>query len=378
MKIFLCDNRLGGLLGFRGDVINHLLKQGYAVTLVAPDVCTEWDKIGKEDIKDVNIKYVNMRPNSLNPIWDILLFLQYFTLYRKEKPDVVINYTIKPNIYSSFAADLNNCNTICMVAGLGYMFKGNSILKRFGRWLYKKGLSKAIKVFTLNQENHKILIEQKIVNSEKLILLHGGEGVNLSKYKYSNSDFSSKITFLMISRILYDKGYREFVEAAKTIKREYKDFISFELLGPTAYDSPMGVSKEEFEKDMNSDTVKYLGVTDNVPLYLGRTNVVMVLPSYYPEGLSRSLMEACAMGRPVIASNIPGCKETVEDGKNGYLIEPRSSESLVKKIEEFLKLDETKKREMGRQSRNIAEKKFDVNHVISEYDKIINECKNKN
>ncbi len=377
MKIFLCDNRLGGLLGFRGDVINHLLKQGYAVTLVAPDVCTEWDKIGKEDIKDVNIKYVNMRPNSLNPIWDILLFLQYFTLFRKEKPDVVINYTIKPNIYSSFAADLNNCNTICMVAGLGYMFKGNSILKRLGRWLYKKGLSKAIKVFTLNQENHRILIEQKIVNSEKLILLHGGEGVNLSKYKYTNSDFSSKTTFLMISRILYDKGYSEFVEAAKTIKQEYKDFVSFELLGPTAYDSPMGVSKEEFEKDMNSDAVKYLGVTDNVPLYLGRTNVVMVLPSY-SEGLSRSLMEACAMGRPVIASNIPGCKETVEDGKNGYLIEPRSSESLVKKIEEFLKLDETKKREMGRQSRNIAEKKFDVNHVISEYDKIINECKNRN
>ena len=264
-----------------------------------------------------------------------------------------------------------------MVAGLGYMFKGNSILKRFGRWLYKKGLSKAIKVFTLNQENHKILIEQKIVNSEKLILLHGGEGVNLSKYKYTNSDFSSKTTFLMISRILYDKGYSEFVEAAKTIKQEYKDFVSFELLGPTAYDSPMGVRKEEFEKDMNSDTVKYLGVTDNVPLYLGRTNVVMVLPSY-SEGLSRSLMEACAMGRPVIASNIPGCKETVEDGKNGYLIEPRSSESLVKKIEEFLKLDETKKREMGRQSRIIAEKKFDVNHVISEYDKIINECKNKN
>ena len=138
----------------------------------------------------------------------------------------------------------------------------------------------------------------------------------------------------------------------------------------------MGVSKEEFEKDMNSDTVKYLGVTDNVPLYLGRTNVVMVLPSYYPEGLSRSLMEACAMGRPVIASNIPGCKETVEDGKNGYLIEPSSSESLVKKIEEFLKLDETKKREMGRQSRIIAEKKFDVNYVISEYDTIINGCKN--
>ena len=378
MKIFLCDNRLGGLLGFRGDVINHLLKQGYAVTLVAPDVCTEWDKIGKEDIKDVNIKYVNMRPNSLNPIWDILLFLQYFTLFRKEKPDVVINYTIKPNIYSSFAADLNNCNTICMVAGLGYMFKGNNILKRFGRWLYKKGLSKAIKVFTLNQENHKILIQQKIVNSEKLILLHGGEGVNLSKYKYTNSDFSAKTTFLMISRILYDKGYSEYVEAAKTIKQKYKDVVSFELLGPTAYDSPMGVSKEEFEKDMNSDAVKYLGVTDNVPLYLGRTNVVMVLPSYYPEGLSRSLMEACAMGRPVIASNIPGCKETVEDGKNGYLIEPRSSESLVKKIEEFLKLDETKKREMGRQSRNIAEKKFDVNHVISEYDKIINECKNRN
>lgn len=370
MKIFLCDNRLGGLVGFRGDVINHFIQKGHKVTLVAPSAKTDWDKVGNQNMNDVNIKNVSMHPNSLNPVWDMILFLQYFSLFRKERPDIVINYTIKPNIYSSFAASLNNCKIICMVAGLGYMFKGNSILKIFGRWLYKKGLRKAKKVFTLNQKNHQILIQQKIVEPEKLILLHGGEGINLSKYKFTNSDFSSKTTFLMISRILYDKGYSEFVEAAKIIKRKYKDSVTFELLGPTAYDSPMGVSKEEFEKDINSDIVKYLGVTDNVPSYLGRADVVMVLPSYH-EGLSRSLMEACAMGRPVIASNIPGCMETVEDGKNGYLIEPKSSDSLVNKIEEFLKLDETKKREMGKQSRNIAELKFDVNDVIKEYDNII-------
>ena len=370
MKIILCDNRLGGLIGFRGDVINHLIKKGHEVTLVAPSAKTDWDKVGNQNMNDVNIKNVSMHPNSLNPVWDMILFLQYFSLFRKERPDIVINYTIKPNIYSSFAASLNNCKIICMVAGLGYMFKGNSILKKIGRWLYKKGLSNAKNVFTLNQKNYQILIQQKIVEPKKLILLSGGEGINLSKYKFTNSDFSSKTTFLMISRILYDKGYSEFVEAAKIIKRKYKDSVSFELLGPTAYDSPMGVSKEEFEKDINSDIVKYLGVTNNVPSYLGRADVVMVLPSYH-EGLSRSLMEACAMGRPVIASNIPGCKETVEDGKNGYLIEPKSSDSLVNKIEEFLKLDETKKREMGIQSRNIAELKFDVNDVIKEYDNII-------
>ena len=161
MKIFLCDNRLGGLIGFRGDVINHLRKKGHEVTLVAPSAKTDWDKVGNQNMNDVNIKNVSMHPNSLNPVWDMILFLQYFSLFRKERPDIVINYTIKPNIYSSFAASLNNCKIICMVAGLGYMFKGNSILKIFGRWLYKKGLRKAKKVFTLNQKNHQILIQVK-------------------------------------------------------------------------------------------------------------------------------------------------------------------------------------------------------------------------
>ena len=375
MKIVLCDNRLGGLLGFRGDVINHLIKQGHKVTLVAPPAKTDWDNIGRDNIIDVNIKYINMQPNGLNPISDMLLFFQYFSLFRKEKPDLVINYTIKPNIYSSIAANMNNCKTICMVAGLGYMFNGNSILKRIGRWLYKMGLGKSINVFTLNKENYHTLIQQKIVEPEKLILLQGGEGVNLLKYKFTNSDFSSRTTFLMISRILYDKGYKEFVEAAKTIKQKYKDAVSFELLGPLAYDSPMGVKKEEFETDINSGYFTYLGVTRNVSSFLGRKDIVMVLPSYYHEGLNRSLMEACAMGRPIIASNISGCKETVKEGEDVSLVEPKFSESLVNKIEAFLKLEEAKKREMGIESRKIAEMQFDVKFVIDEYEKIITKCK---
>lgn len=370
MKIFLCDNRLGGLLGFRGDVIIHLIQQGHAVTLIAPDAITDWDNIGKEYIKDVHIKHVKMHPSSLNPIFDFLLFIQYFNLFRKERPDIVINYTIKPNIYSTIAANLNNCKTICMVAGLGYMFKGNNIIKRIGRWLYKTGLQKSVKVLTLNQKNYQVLIQQKIVAPEKLILLRGGEGVNLLRYKLTNSDFSSRTTFLMISRVLYDKGYSEFVEAAKIIKQKYKDSVSFELLGPTAYDSPMGVEKKVFEANNNSGVIKYLGVTDDVTIYLGRKDVVMVLPSYH-EGLSRSLMEACAMGRPVIASNISGCKETIIDGSNGYLVEPKSIDSLVEKIEKFILLNEEDKRKMGIFSRKLAVERFDVQDVIKEYDSII-------
>ena len=174
----------------------------------------------------------------------------------------------------------------------------------------------------------------------------------------------------MVSRILYDKGYSEYLDAARIIKRKYPD-VHFELLGPLDYDSPMGVPKDVFERDQKEGIVKYLGVVPAVNDIVSKENVVMVVPSKYGEGLNRSLMEACAIGRPIITTDIHGCRETVEDGANGYLVGKGDVQSLVSAIERFIQLSEQQKRAMARRSHEIAEDRFDIKKVIKIYDELL-------
>lgn len=376
MKILMCDNRLGGLLGFRADVIRHFVSEGHEVCLVAPDAVSEWDKIGLscELSKKVRHIVVKMQPSGLNPIADLSLFFQYLRIFRRERPDIVFNYTIKPNIYSSLAASLVKCRVVCMLAGLGYMFSGDGFVKKLGRFLYKLGLIKAEKIFVLNQNNYDRLVDLHMVPKKKLILLSCGEGVNTDVYRFSPTDYSEGVVFLMVSRLLLDKGYHEFVETARKIsfdKRFSKMNVSFEILGPTAYDSPMGVKIEQFESDVSSGLFRYLGVTDNVQSIIGRKNVVVVLPSKYGEGQNRSLMEACAMGRPVITTDIPGCKELVSSGKNGYIVPQADVDALVHAIEDFVMLPEKEKRMMGIEGRRFAENHLNVGYVIDHYESIL-------
>lgn len=369
MKIFFCDNRLGGLLGFRTDVIRHFADQGHEVCLVVPPAVTDWDKIGFGESRGVRIIYVKMQPSGMNPVSDARLFLQYLRIYRRERPDIVFNYTIKPNVYSSIAARMCGCRVVCMLAGLGYMFDGDNTLKRLGRWIYKCGLDKAEHVLVLNKMNYNKLRETGMVSDDRLLLLAGGEGVNLCRYARSEACFDG-VTFLMVSRILYDKGYMEFIEAAKIVKTKYPD-VRFQLLGPLAYDSPMGVEKEKFEKDMADNVVEYLGVSDDVPSIMGKEDVVVVLPSKYREGLNRSLMEACAIGRPIITTDIPGCAETVCNGKNGFVIPPASANDLAEAMIRFIRLPEAEKRDMASCSHEMAEKYFNVDDVVDVYEHII-------
>lgn len=370
MKIFFCDNRLGGLLGFRIDIIRHFAEQGHEVCLIVPPVQTDWDKVGEHLPTNVRIIEIDMQASGKNPLNDIRLFLQYWKVFRKERPNIVFNYTIKPNIYSSIAAKMCGSRVVCMLAGLGYMFDGNSLLKSFGLTLYKYGLSKADKVFVLNQMNYDKMISTRMVSADRLLLLEGGEGVNLKKYVHSPTDYSKGITFLMVSRILYDKGYSEFLSAARIIRRKYPD-VSFNLLGPMAYDSPMGVTKEVFEKDIKEGIFKYLGVVPVVNDIVGRENTVIVLPSKYGEGLNRSLMEACAIGRPIITTDIPGCKETVEDAKNGFLIPKADSTALADAMERFINLSEQEKRSMATYSHKLAVERFDIKKVIQVYESVL-------
>ena len=370
MKIFFCDNRLGGLLGFRIDIIRHLAEAGHDVCLLVPPATNSWDKVGEQVPEGVRIIEARMQPSGTNPVCDLRLFADYLRIYRRERPDVVFNYTIKPNIYSSIAAKMCGSRVFCMLAGLGYMFEGKGFLKAFGLRLYKYGLSKADRIMVLNQMNYDLMLEYKMTSAEKLLLMKGGEGVNLQRYAYKPADYSRGTTFLMVSRILYDKGYSEYLDAARIVKKKHPD-ANFELLGPLAYDSPMGVPQDVFERDRQEGIVRYLGVAPVVDDIVSREDVVMVVPSKYGEGLNRSLMEACAIGRPIITTDIPGCRETVEDGANGYLVAKGEVQSLVSAMEHFIELGEQEKRAMAQRSHEIAVERFDIEKVIRIYDELL-------
>ncbi|MBR4677164.1 MAG: glycosyltransferase [Bacteroidales bacterium] len=178
--------------------------------------------------------------------------------------------------------------------------------------------------------------------------------------------------FLMVARVLYDKGYQEYVDAAAIVKQKYPN-VGIELLGATDFSSPMGVPKSVLEKDIADGKITYLGVTNDVPSYLRRENVVVVIVSSYREGLNRALMEACAMGKPIITTDIPGCKETVDEGVNGFLVPVKNASALANAMIKYIELSDNEKEKMKQASHQKAIKQFDVKYVLEQYDKIIDE-----
>lgn len=366
-KIIFSDNTLWGLINFRGKVIKHYVSKGYKVIVIAPQ--NEVSELQTEIPDYVTYIPVNMDRNKTNPIADIKYFIKIYNIYKKEKPDYVFHYTIKPNIYGSIAARLNHIKSASMMAGLGYAFKNNNLISFVGRTLYKIGLSCTNSLFLLNKDNMNEIIRRKLCDKKKIILLKGGEGLNLNDFPYMNNE-SDIITFLFIGRVLYEKGYNEFIECAKEIREEHPN-VSFEILGTIDPNYPNSVSKEKIEEDESKGYIKYIGFTKDILSILKRKGIVVMLPSYYGEGLNRSLMEACATGKPIITTTNPGCIETVENGINGYLVAPKNKDALVKAAKRYLKLSNGEKNAMSKASRKIAENKFDINNVILEYDKLV-------
>ncbi len=364
MKILFCDVSLNGQLNFRGDVIKYYASKGHEIILVSPqDQEYSWPTS--------NVKYINVKFNrsSKNPLHDLVYLIKLCRIYRREKPDYIFHYSIKPNIYGTFAAFINGIPSTVMLAGLGYVFYKKNLVCRAARRLYKFALRFSQYVLVLNYSNKEYLLRSAMVSQDKLIHLIGGEGVDLNRFSPSaNKSPEGKIVFLMISRLLYEKGYSEFVQAAKNIKEKYTS-VEFQLLGAIDAVFPNHVSEKIVRKDHEHGIVNYLGFTfDVVPIIHSASCVV--LPSYYNEGLSRSLMEAIAMGKPVITTDISGCRETVEDAKNGFIVPPRNTIALKDAFEKFINLSESEREEMGKYSRIKAEREFDIKHVIDVYRKI--------
>lgn len=364
-KILFCDNVLWGLVNFRGSVIRHFVQQGDEVVLVAPQ---DDESIMKVDIPE-GVRYIPVRLNrcSRNPFTDLIYCAHLYRIYRKEHPDYIFHYTIKPNVYGSIAARLAGINCTGMVAGLGYGLLGDGMLSRLLAVMYRYAFKYVSSIFVLNKFNYQYLLDHKFCTSAQLRLFKGGEGVDLNAYPYVREESGSPVVFLMVGRVLYDKGYREYVQAAKIVKQQYPD-VRCQLLGMLDETYPAHVDEEELKRDVEEGTIEYLASTNDVMQYLGRSGVVVVLPSYF-EGLSRSLMEACAVGRPIIATDIPGCRETVDEGKNGFLVKVKDSSSLAEGMLRYLSLSDAEKQAFSRHSRKKAEETFDVRQVIKEYEK---------
>lgn len=353
------------LLNFRGVVIEQLVADGHELVLLVPYMTENSNVAVPYGAKVIEVE---MTPTSTSPIHDLKLLRQYIRVYKQERPDYIFHYTIKPNIYGGMAAQWLGIPHTSMVAGLGYSFSSNGVKNKIARMLYRIGLRKADHVLVLNADNQKVLLEKKVAKSSQLLLLEGGEGVDLERFAMTDNH-SDYVHFLMVARMLYDKGYSETVEAARIVKAKYPH-VDVWMLGSLDEESPMGVPHEVIEKDQKEGVIEYLGFTSEPQKIMGKQGVLLLLSSYH-EGLNRSLMEACALGKPIITSDIPGCRETVDAGKNGYLVPKKDSKALAEAMEKYILLSDAEKAAMGRASREYAERRFDIKKVIGVYEEIL-------
>lgn len=364
-KILFINNKLGGLIQFRLDVMKHLEGQGYEVEAVVP-----LSEKGLVDTKGIRVEYLPFNRTTTNPLSDLLFFYRLIKIFKKERPQYVFLYTIKPNIYGSIAAKLCGIPSTMMMAGLGYTFTNNKLASRIARLLYRIALKFSDYLLLLNEENVKTIMRLGMCKKEKIIHLKGGEGVNLEKYiNYDNE--SGIIKFLFVGRLLKEKGVFDFVEAAREVKKHYHD-VEFQIAGRLDKDFPGSLSQKEMDELEKTDTINYLGHIDMVEK-LKEPGMVIAIPSYYSEGLNRSLMEGCAAGKPIITTNQPGCRETVIDGKNGFLVPINAPHLLAEAMIRYISLTPYEKRQMSRESRLLAESQFDVKEVLKVYDDIISD-----
>ena len=359
-KIVLSSNTSWSIYNFRLGLVKKLL-ENYEVIIVAPK-----DKYSQKLI-DLGCGYYDIYIDNkgTNPINDLKTFWQYYRLYKKIKPDLIFHYTIKSNIYGTIAAKLNNILSIAITTGLGYAFINNNLISKIVKFLYKFSFKFANQVWFLNQDDYEVFINQNLISKEKGYILPS-EGINTEEFKPMNIEKKDNIfRFLLIARILWDKGIGEYVKAAKIIKQKYQN-VEFLLLGAVGVDNPTVISKEQIDKWVGEGIVKYLGVTDNVKSEIAKADCV-VLPSYYREGIPRVLLEAAAMEKPIITTDNVGCRDVVDDGVNGLLCKPRDYRDLVDKMEKMLNLSEEERIKMGKRGREKIIREFDERIVIKKY-----------
>ena len=355
-RVVVAANASWNIANYRGGLIRALKAHGYEPIVVAPN-----DAAGAAGLAKLDVEHIVVRVNrsGLNPFADLRLLLEYHRILKRLRPAAYLGFTIKPNIYGCLAARLTGVPAIANISGLGTTFITRGPLRFLAAGLYRRALSEAA-VFFQNPDDRALFIERRLVDPDRTRLVPGS-GIDLDHFVPSPLP-QGAIVLLFIGRLLGDKGVRELAEAAARLRAGHPD-VRIQMLGPIDEDNRTAISRGEVETWR--DAVEYVGETDDVRPFIERATAI-VLPSYR-EGLPRSLLEAGAMGRPLIATDVPGCREVVDDGGNGFLCEARDPESLAGCLKKFVELAPAQRAAMGAESRRIVAERFGEDLVIRAY-----------
>lgn len=362
-RIVLSSNTAFSLYNFRLHLMRALKEKGYEVMAISPED-GKYSELLRREFSFFPVKSLDRK--GTNPIKDLKLFFEYFLLFRRLKPDLVINFTIKPNIYGSISAGLLGIPSISVITGLGYVFIRESWLTKLVKLLYWLAFRLNRAVVFLNSEDLNTL---RNISKEKSFLIES-EGIDIKHFDSELCEETKKdeFNFLFVGRLLTDKGIYELIKAFEKLKKENPK-LKLIIVGSPDEGNPNSVSKGELEEWMKEGLIEWHGFQEDVRPFYCMANCV-VLPSYR-EGIPKVLLEAMAMEKPIITTDAPGCRNVCVDGINGFLVKPKDVESLYLAMKRMVELGDEKLRELGKAGRRLAEEKYSVEKIVGEYINLI-------
>ncbi|WWR15475.1 glycosyltransferase family 4 protein [Lachnospiraceae bacterium JLR.KK008] len=366
-KVLIVINFDEGLYNFRKELLEKLVASGHEVHVAVPT--GEYT----ERLQAMGCIFHNTALNrrGTNPLQEISLLRAYRKILRQVQPDVTLTYTIKPNVYMGFLCGLMKIPYVTTITGLGTAVEGSGLLQRLTQLMYRVALRRARLVFFQNETNEKLFARWKIAPGRHKML--PGSGVNLQHFaRQPFPEDSETVGFLFISRIMKEKGIEQLLDAAQEIRGRHPE-TRFRILGFLEEDY---TGKERFERLQREGVIEFIGSVEDVIPYIRQSQCILH-PSYYPEGMSNVCLEAAACGRAVITTDRAGCRETVLDGKSGFLIREKDSQDLIDKTERFLALSVEERKRLGENGRQYMEQRFDRNLVVERYLKAVERITNK-
>lgn len=364
MKVAIVLNTSWNIYNFRLNFVKKLIEQGYEVHTVAPI-----DKYTHLLVEAGCIHHkVRMDSRGANPIKDFALIIELWSIYRKIKPGIVLHYTVKPNVYGTIAATLLKIPVVNNVCGLGTVFLKKNLVSAIAIFLYRITFRFPKKIFFQNSDDLNLFIKKGLVAKDSVDLIPGS-GVDLQKFQPMTFKRNDAFTFLLISRLISDKGIFEYIEAVKKLKSLGSN-ARFQLLGAKDPEHKRGIKEKVIDQWVREGTVEYLGTTDDVRHFIDKADCI-VLPSYR-EGAPRTLLEAASSAKPIIATDVPGCHHVVTDQLNGLLCKIKDANDLAEKMDVMANFSNEKLKTFGENGRNKMVNEYNENVVISKYLETLN------
>jgi glycosyltransferase involved in cell wall biosynthesis len=361
LKIGIVLNTAWNIYNFRLGLVKAFLAAGHEIFAIAPAD----DFVSKIEATGCTfIPVFNLSRKGVNPLQDLKFSYELFKIYKEKQLDVVLHYTIKPNIYGSMATRFFKVKTISTVTGLGYSFLTDGLVNKVVKRLYKTAFKTGTVIAFQNRDDKKLFEDLGICPATKTTLIKGS-GINTSYFKpMPKTKESSNLIYLFVGRLLYDKGISELFEAAKQLKEKHSD-TEIWVVGAVDEGNPSAVDKAEVEEQHEKGIINYLGLSSDVRGIMQNADIV-VLPSYR-EGLPRVMLESLAMAKPIITTDTAGCRETIQDNKNGFLVPAKDADALAQAMIQMYELSTEERLQMGEVGRGMALKEFDEQAIIKRY-----------